>query len=250
MTMEKFKDEAEMCDAFMGALPPEWVAYPETGGFDILLVRKADGFQIGIEAKLLLNAKVIGQTADNYGSLSSRCPGPDCYAVLVPDYAAGTLSSLCRLLGIEVLRIAKKQEYWRSRRFYPELPKLSAYRAERGDEWFEFCPDERIKLPEVIPDTRAGCPSPVTLTPWKIAAIKLMIILEKNGSLTRADFDNYGVSMSRWIVGGMSAWLIAKERGIYTDNNTPDFRAQHPKNYAELEATFDKWQVKPKGKKK
>lgn len=37
-----------MCAAFIAALPEGWVAYPETGGFDIVLLRSADGFQIGI----------------------------------------------------------------------------------------------------------------------------------------------------------------------------------------------------------
>lgn len=41
-----------------------WVAYPETGEWDLLIVRPEDGFQIGIEAKLSLNAIVLAQVLE------------------------------------------------------------------------------------------------------------------------------------------------------------------------------------------
>ena len=54
-----FAKESDLCAAFLASLPEGWTAYPETAGFDILLGREVDGFQIGIQAKLRLNAKVI-----------------------------------------------------------------------------------------------------------------------------------------------------------------------------------------------
>ena len=68
MTAKPFS-EAALCAAFIAAATvtpkrtdhAQWVAYPETGGFDILLVRQTDGVQIGIEAKLALNPLVVSQ---------------------------------------------------------------------------------------------------------------------------------------------------------------------------------------------
>ena len=101
----KFATEAELCAAFIAALPKEWTAYPETGGFDILLSRNADGFQIGVEAKLRLNAKVICQAAEEVGYSYVDRPGPDCRAVLIPDGVSLDLAGLCPLIGITVIRM-------------------------------------------------------------------------------------------------------------------------------------------------
>lgn len=67
----EFAKESDLCAAFIAAVsrPAEryeierdrWVVYPETADFDILLRREADGAQIGIEAKLRLNAYVVSQ---------------------------------------------------------------------------------------------------------------------------------------------------------------------------------------------
>ena len=58
-TRQAFRSEADLCAAFLAALEREhakkWMAYAETAGWDILLVRLKDGFQIGIQAKLALN---------------------------------------------------------------------------------------------------------------------------------------------------------------------------------------------------
>ena len=64
-TRHSFRSEADLCSAFLAIFRREyaakWVAYAETEGWDILLVRRADGFQIGIQAKLTLNIAVVNQ---------------------------------------------------------------------------------------------------------------------------------------------------------------------------------------------
>ncbi|MCE6993076.1 hypothetical protein [Dyadobacter sp. CY323] len=246
MNKVKFRSEAEMCQQFIEAVPDTWTVYPESCGFDILLSRKDDGFQIGIEAKLVLNAKVILQAAESVDTWSILHPGPDCRAVLVPNYVGYDLTSVCRRLGIEVIRLSPKgcMSYQRNHPFRPELPgkKYSYLEHAKGQEWFEFCPNRKIPLPEFISDAGAGNPSPLTLTHWKIGAIKLAITLEKRGFLTRKDFKFFDVSMSRWTQGGMTAWLRAKEYGVYVGTDRiPDFRQQHPVNYAEIESLYEKW---------
>ena len=60
---EKYAREADLCADFISIVDKtgDWICYPETAGFDILLQRKADDVQIGVEAKLKLNAKVIAR---------------------------------------------------------------------------------------------------------------------------------------------------------------------------------------------
>jgi hypothetical protein len=51
-------------------------------------VRNADGFQVGIQAKLKFNIDVINQALERYGTWNVAGEGPDCRAVLVPDDAS------------------------------------------------------------------------------------------------------------------------------------------------------------------
>jgi hypothetical protein len=230
-----FQKEVDLCKAFIAALPKEWAAYPETGGFDILLVRAADGFQIGIEAKLKLNAKVIVQAAENTRYWNVTDSGPDCRAVLVPAYGSTDLASICRLLGISVIWMEVTKHAWRP--FRPHLP--TAKSLYDDDDWHECCPHRRIKLPDWIPDVEAGDSAPVMLTPWKVGAIKLAVVLEKKGHLTRADFKHFQTSMSRWTQG---EWIVQNGSGGWIKGKYfPDFRKQHPTNYGQIEADYDKW---------
>lgn len=60
-----FPTEAALCAAFIAAIDKRaWTPYAETAGWDILLVRKVDGFQIGVQAKLVFNLDVVNQAID------------------------------------------------------------------------------------------------------------------------------------------------------------------------------------------
>lgn len=253
-----FAKEADLCEAFIAALPKGWTAYRETGGFDILLSRDEDGFQIGIEAKLKLNAKVILQAGESIGYWHAADHAPDCRAVLVPENAgSGELRGVCRMLGIEVISMYNiekddiKDGKYVSRsetEFRPDLPILKD-NWSAGEKWFEFWPAKRIALPDYIPDTLAGDSCPVMLTPWKISAIKIAVLLDLTGYVSRQDFYDLKISISRWTQGGLLAWLKPFQvRGQYQrTERMPDFRKQHPKNYQEITDDFDKWNPR-KGK--
>ncbi len=244
-----FPKESDLCAAFIAALPEGWTAYPETGGFDILLVR-ADGFQIGIEAKLRLNAKVICQAAEYIGYYHVASSGPDCRAVLIPSQAGGDdLAGVCKLLQITVIRQREPDEdevrrrYGFSHRepFYPALPRPD--RSWAGDDWYELAPDHRLEVPEWVPDVVAGASAPQQLSFWKIAAIKIVVTLEKRGYVTRADFALFKISMSRWT---QLRWIVqGPVKGQWIANGLPDLRSQHPINFPQIEADFEKW--KPAG---
>ena len=191
---QAFAREADLCAAFVAALPEGWVAYPETGGFDLLLVRAADGLQIGVEAKLRLNAKVVRQACERSRPDQLTGPCPDCRAVLVPKGAAGAdLAELCRLLGLTVITMGAEPR----QTFTPPLPRPK--QDARSLTWFELAPTERIPLPEYVPDVAAGAPRPVRLTAWKIRAIRIAVTLERRGFVLGDYFKHHQVSMQRWV---------------------------------------------------
>jgi len=233
----QFDTEAALCAAFIAALPKGWTAYNETGGFDILLVR-SDGFQIGVEAKLKLNAKVICQAAERVSTFHTAMPGPDCRAVLVPSVAAGEMSDLCPLLNITVIR-QNRQDGWRDK-FSPDLP--DPKQSWAGDPWYELAPTRRLDVPEWVPDVSAGVSAPHQLSFWKIAAIKIAVVLDKRGYVTRQDFADLKISMSRWT---QMRWIVkGATHGQWIANAVPDFRAQHPVNFPQIEADYEKWAPK------
>ena len=211
----------------------DWTIYAETAGWDILMVHR-DGYQLGIEAKLSLNAKVIEQTLSGNHSFYD-CSGPDYRAALVPvNKIQHHLGSIAKAIGITIIKVrppATGVYHW------TELPDQdSDYRS-----WPNWCPAERCKLPDYVPDVSAGHAAPVQLTHWKVKAIKLMIWLERYGSVTRKDMKALQISSTRW-TDHYAGFLSASANGGYVRNNrTPDLRAQHPVNYAQIEADFDTW---------
>ncbi|KAG0748260.1 hypothetical protein G6F24_015420 [Rhizopus arrhizus] len=91
-----------------------WEVYPETAGFDILAVWKATGHQLGVEAKLQLNAKVADQILPAHWSSGSG-EGPDFRAVLVPctTEASYGIVRMLELLGGQVLVPSDRYRYSR-----------------------------------------------------------------------------------------------------------------------------------------
>ena len=234
-----------------GYVGQPWIVYPETGGWDIVLVRECDGFQIGVEAKLSLNADVLVQALGSRKGSGST--GPDVWAVLVPDYAAvNGMAILARHLGIAIITArsarppSEQEARWEygnhDAHFDPDLPRVDDGSFSYGPgSWPERCPDHRIKLPDWVPDVAAGVPAPTMLTDWKIRAIKIAIILEKRGWVTRTDFKSLRIDMTRWT---QSRWLVPMEnrpKCWCAGNRTPDFRRQHPVNFVQIEADIAKW---------
>lgn len=245
-TKAVFKTEADLCRAFIAQLPEGWTVYPETAEFDILLVRSEDGFQIGVEAKLTLNTKVVAQVSEQYWNCTRA--GPDCRAVLVPWGTAGSLTHICKLLGITVLEMrdeATKQHYYRDQYFTPALPVLGKQR-RHDEDWHEHMPSTRCKLPDYVPDVGAGHAGPTKLTAWKVLAIKIAILVELRGYVTRDDFKHLKLDHRRWLLPAYG-WLKASDvRGRYIGGpRIGDFKAQHPVNYEQIKADLPKWNPTP-----
>jgi hypothetical protein len=245
----KFESEAELCATFSkeATRDGKWVAYDETGGFDILLARKDDGFQIGVEAKLALNNAVVCQALpDRWSTYSFGETGPDCRAVLVP--AGGVqngLTKICGFLGITVIQQGAplSDAEWRhhphiSPSFRPALPDGKGWWS--GDrEWQEWCPVKRIKLPDYIPDSGAGHSAPIKLTEWKIKAIKMAVLLEMR-PVGRGDFKALQLDPQRWT----QLWLAKTPAGYVASDGMPGFKHQHPEVYRQIKADAKTWMSK------
>lgn len=232
-----FPTEIALCAAFIEAVDQRlWQPYAETAGWDILLVRRADGFQIGIQAKLTLTAAAIAQTIETiYGWRSGV--GPDVRAVLFPSgHAVSGTEEICRALGIAAIGLRQRRPGVISQPIWPPLPS-----AARGDDyslgdWPRHYPVRRHRLPDYVPDVAAGASAPVQLTPWKIQALRLCYLMERNGFITRADFHAMKVDHRRWVTG---EWLARGPAGWVKGPFWPDFPAAHPKTFAEIAADYD-----------
>lgn len=253
----KYASEADLCDQFISyAGTKGWVCYPETASWDILLVRKTDGYQIGVQAKMQANLEVLTQAVrhDRW-----RGTGPDFHAVLVPVYSGkiGLIQDLAPHIAVTVIaargpgpvdrhnrvKLDYNYGYGKMSCFDPDLP--AEGEPWQTQDWFERCPEARCRLPEYVPDVQAGVPAPVQLTAWKIAAIKIAILLERRGVVTRADFKSIGIDHRRWIAAGPSSILTPDPpRGFkQRPEGKPGmgFREEHPRNYVEIAADFEKW---------
>lgn len=225
-----FKTEAELCVAFI-----EWATregyrcYPETADFDILAI-DPEGWQIGIEAKLRLNLKVVSQALPRYGAEI----GPDHRAVLVPRIDS-ELRDICAYLGIEVFYCMTRSRD--SRR--------SVHHFARDTQWlrdamFDWNPKRRCAVPEYMPDVPAGVPAPLKLTPWKIAALKVLARLEISGWITRKEISVFGIDPRRWT--NCEQWLLPfdgdpKRGGRWMRGpGCPRFDHQHPEVYSQIKA--------------
>jgi hypothetical protein len=242
MTGARFKTEADLCAAFLGCVGAAWVPYAETAGWDILLVRRSDGVQIGIEAKLRLNAEVVAQALEGLRDAWSG-EGPDYRAVLVPE--AGVVAGAAALadhIGISLMWVRWWEGAKRPFSFYPALPEVG----HRYDSsyWHEWSPLQRHQLPAYVPDVAAGASGPVQLTDWKVRALKLAVLLEHRGHITRADFKAIDIDPRRW-TDGRTGWLRPTATG-YVAGAMPDFKGQHPRVYAELLATIEERRPRPK----
>lgn len=234
----EYASEAHLCAAFIewvkavsgkvdhGHRTPVWTPYAETAGWDILLVAD-DGAQIGIEAKLNFNMKVLAQAMpENYEAW--RETGPDFRAILVPN-GDDSHRRICAALGL--LIFTPRRGYGNQQVFEPALlpdSPVSGY----GYGWHDWNPTTRCKLPEYLPDVRAGCPAPLRLTEWKVQALRILATADARGYVTKADFKRLRIDPRAWV--GTAGWLMpGAQPGQYV-RGAADFDKQHPTVYAQV----------------
>jgi len=228
----KFALESDLCAAFLAwlaAAHPDVRAYSEWAGWDILLVYP-EGWQLGIQAKLRLNADVMLQASVDRWHDGEH--GPDFRALLVPE--TNGYAQVARRLGLVVFAPRYRDVYRGDpvRDFLPGLrERWTGTAAWPADEWCDWNPVHRHELPPVATDAVAGSPCPVSLTPWKLGALAVLAELEVSGTITAKRIRQIGIDPGRWT---QARWLEpAEKRGDWTRaEKCPRFDQQHPTAYA------------------
>jgi hypothetical protein len=196
-----FASESLLCQSFAAACREQsWVPYPETSGWDLLLVKGE--VQIGIEAKLRPSLHLLAQAVERAGlheaagSLRDK-RGPQYIGLLIPapDYE---LEMVAHGFGFRVISPDYRRPFRPpacaddyERRTWPDL---EAYLNHWPCQHFEA----PAWLPPVVPTVAAGVPSPIRLTEWKMRALRLLALLEVRGWVTIADLRHFGMTPSRW----------------------------------------------------
>lgn len=233
---KKFATEADLCASFIawvkhcggkifhgGKRCPVWTVYAETADWDILLVAE-DGTQIGVQAKMAFNMKVLVQTIPSSWS-SFHQIGPDYRAILIPEQDSRA-KTICGALGIIVFSA-------RSYTYRGEVQEFEPGVDYPCDDWHWWSPEKRERLPNYVPDVIAGASGPVKLTEWKVRALRIVALLELQGTVSRADFRSHNVDPRRWT--GPGGWLVPTEKpGIYARGPGLDFDRQHPQVYQQV----------------
>ncbi len=246
-----YPTEAALCNRLIECLNAAggWDVYPETGGFDILAVWKETGHQLGVEAKLQLNAKVADQILPAHWT-SSVGRAPDFRAVLVPctTEANHGIARMLEMLGVQVLvpsemyrhasqpgdGVQRATARWGHVLRDPRPWDAAAGSLQEWSDtaWFDWNPSSRCELPSIIPKVAAGVPSPIQLTPWKIGALKVLVDIELDGFTTAKGVRAHGIDPRRFCAS--DGWLQQLGEGRWGRGRIPAFDQQHPEAYAEL----------------
>lgn len=236
-----FKSEADLCTLFIREFNEldGWTCYPEAGGFDVLVVHD-DGRQIGVEAKLVLNAKVADQILPALSDDYHAAPGPDYRLVIVgkiSDANAG-IAKMLAMMGVLVLSPythSTPADYTFGLE-HVLLEARNVVACYTSKYLFDWNPVERCPVPMVVGTLPAGVPAPRRLTPWKQAALRVLAQLRRQGSITSKQIADHGISVGYWTqsYGEKKAWLAkGSVRGQWVETeHMPPFDKQHPEAYA------------------
>lgn len=198
-----YATEEALCEAFAGAARADgWTVYPEQGGWDLLLVRRA--VQVGVQAKLVAGVEVLLQalpTLDGYVPTYRRREGPEegpnYRAVLVSRFPGRTpraevhrraeIYALARHLRLVVLEPPdppfRTSEGWLRVGWNDNLSRsiLSPYGSSLDFRAYRWRPEKPIWTPPFVPDLPAGVPNPRSVGKWQLAAVRLELLAEERG---------------------------------------------------------------------
>jgi hypothetical protein len=227
-----FPSEAALCESFAASARADgWTVYPETSGWDLLLVK--DGVQVGVQAKLRPNLDVLAQAIGDGWATA----GPHYAAVLVPgDIRRDSFERVAKACGLIVI----EPRWGRAKPNADGTAALVASWARFANLLERATPlhfDAPAWTPPDVPDLPAGVPCPVQLTAWKYQALRLLARIEVRGYATGADFKEIGLSRSRWY----HDWLVpVGDHRPMRWVRAPGVRladAQHPAEFAALVET-------------
>lgn len=255
-----FTSEAAMCKAFAeSARAAGWEVWPETEGFDLLLVHKPDGRQFGLQAKLTMNTKVCEQILPGYfkgdpvaGYMPKRAErGPDFRGCIVPTLGRNEgLANMLRHCGVRVITPVIKRMYRKDGRV--DLWHFPVADLRPSPDWHDWQPQQRIELLPFAEADRARMPaggrSPVRLTAWKYNMLRLQARLEAHGHLTPADVAECGFKPLGWFgddakgyrgslvetTPGSGQWVPVSSEGEHAHLAPEWLGERFPATYADL----------------
>lgn len=198
-----FGSEAELCDVMSRvAREAGFAVHPECSGWDLLIVHRATGEQIGVQAKLRPNVGVLAQCLVGRGQ-----PGPGIHAVLVPGLPDAFVT-IAEHLNIEAFAAEGLQAV------HLELVLKQKYRWQHSA--LAWAPDVEIVTP-------AGVPSPRSITKWKLSAVKFCLLLRRRGYVTPADMRTHGLHRAFWFLPRSPLLRSNGERGqyVFADPDSP-----------------------------
>lgn len=180
-----YVSEAALCEVLAALARAEGlVVYPETSGWDLLLVRPEDGEQVGVQAKLRPNVDVLEQAL-----VGARAKGPEVHAVLVPSCSAAFRRvalelNLCVLEGYlldpEHGMDRGARGWWRLREVLEKAPR---HHHLPGRCW----------VPPFVPNLPAGVPGPRSVTPWKVHAAQMCARVRAGEALSNREVRSLGM---------------------------------------------------------
>ena len=233
-----FETEAQLCEDFTAwAQGQGYTVYPETCGYDLVLVDERGNY-IGVEAKLKFNIKVFEQAMPSLYSGWGIEYGPEHRCILLGESCRDGYRHILRYIGIGIFEPQRVYPHRRPAKFDLDAGGSYSHRAELHD----WNPEKRLELPEYVPTVAAGVPSPMTLSKWKIGALKVIAHLQVHGEITRKQMLGYGINPSRWL--SVDQWLIRKKPGTYQAGNLPRFDEQNPEVYSNILGKMKSGEIK------
>lgn len=196
--MSEVYSESQLCKDFTHWISDlGWTAYPETGGWDILLSAGDDpkrlvntteegfkkGSQVGVQAKLQGNLQVLAQCLAQSGA-----------PVALVGRASEDFVAVARHIGICVVAQEKQVRVFGRKKWAANS--ISPFHII-GYVQGNWTPHH--ELPPVVPDLPAGGRSPRQLTEWRIKALKMAKKLMTGQEVTNLTFKELKLFRRRWL---------------------------------------------------
>lgn len=203
-----FGSKAELCEQLTAAARSSgYRVFPSVGGWDLLLVCRETGEQVGVHAMLRPAIEVVGRALER----EPHDSGPSVHAVLVP-FKTPHFERVALRCGVVVVQGVQLDNI-RLRELFMHAPRWQHSQAE-------YHPDHEVLVP-------AGVPSPRRVTKWKIAAVQLCLLARERGHVTRDDIVALGLKPHWWLSKRYGQVLTrvdgneGRRRYVLTDPSSP-----------------------------
>ena len=215
--------------------------FPECCGFDLVMVAPAvlpgpegtwgglrPGDVVAIEGKLRASVDVLAQAMPvrRRRGYWKEAPAPNWHVVLVPE-ASHAFLDVAWAVGCCVcvypMPDPEEDAPWKRTRD-PELRERAKYaRIGHYPPSLRIDPVVPLSVPEVEVDVMPGLPAPRSVTPWKIAAVKLCLLGADGRDLTAAEVGKLArnFTTNRWLRKVAGSGKTAVYRLLHASNR-PD----------------------------